>query len=65
MDCERKGCGHPLAVHDPCSVAKCNCRAYLPRDRKQRAAAITDTAPAPREKLADLREREMARGELS
>ena len=63
MDCERKGCGHPLAVHDPCSVAKCRCRGYLPRDRKVRVATLTDVVPPPRETLAALREREMARGE--
>lgn len=47
MDCERKGCGHPLAVHDPCSVLGCACTAYEPADRKSRAAAITDVQELP------------------
>lgn len=49
MNCERKGCGHPLAVHDPCTAMlasgkACRCKAYTPADQKARAAAITDTA---------------------
>lgn len=49
MNCERKGCGHPLGLHDPCTgtTAKgrpCRCKAFTPADQKARAAAITDTA---------------------
>lgn len=43
MDCERKGCGHPLAFHDPCSI--CDCPGYEPAERKRRAAMLTDTNP--------------------
>lgn len=42
MDCERKSCGHPLALHDPCSAPKCRCRSYQPADRKERVAMLTD-----------------------
>jgi hypothetical protein len=42
MDCERSGCGHPLAIHDPCTATACPCRAYEPADRKARVAVLTD-----------------------
>lgn len=45
MDCEREGCGHPLALHDPCS--KCDCDAYEPADRKERVAMLTDDRVRP------------------
>lgn len=58
MDCEREGCGHPLAFHDPCS--KCDCPGYEPADRKERIAMLTDPKPrGPR--VADVRSAESAR----
>lgn len=46
MDCERKGCGHPLAVHDPCSADRCKCRSFVPVARKKRVALLTDVTDA-------------------
>lgn len=45
MDCERKGCGHPLALHNPCS--RCACRAFEPADRKEWVATLTDNRIRP------------------
>lgn len=70
MLCEREGCGHPLAVHDPCSI--CGCPGYEPADRKARAALLTDVFDEPhkvpptakvaqRAFLADLRANERRR----
>lgn len=58
MDCE--ACRHPLALHDPCSAARCRCTAYQPADRKERVAMLTDLAPRP-PKIADVRAAEKAR----
>lgn len=54
MDCERKGCAHPLAVHDPCSAPRCLCAGYEPGDRKARAALITDVDKQRPPTLAEL-----------
>lgn len=54
FDCERPGCGHPLAVHDPCYAVVatdddtgepilCDCDAFVPADRKARVARLTNT----------------------
>lgn len=62
MDCKKKGCGHPLAVHDPCSL--CRCRAFTPTAQKRRAAMLTDLQPVARmdeERLAEIREQELRR----
>ena len=59
MDCERKGCGHPLALHDPCSAPKCRCTAYQPADRKERVASITDVR-LRRPTVADARAADLA-----
>lgn len=67
MPCERQGCGHPLAVHDPCSI--CGCAGYQPEDRKIRAAMLTDIGTGvPTTKaglnawVKELREKEATRG---
>lgn len=56
MDCERPKCGHPLALHDPCSVPGCGCAGYEPADRKARAALITDVDKQRPPTLADVDE---------
>jgi len=51
--CERKRCGHPMNLHNPCSVAGCRCKAFTPEDRRLRMAMLTDTVgPVPT--LADV-----------
>lgn len=60
MDCEREGCGHPLALHDPCTVKGCRCGAYEPAGRKARVAELTDI-PEPRTAIAEIRAKERRR----
>lgn len=55
MDCEREGCGHPLAFHDPCN--KCDCAGYQPAARKERVARLTDPQPRPAP-IREIRRRE-------
>jgi hypothetical protein len=47
MLCERKKCGHELGLHDPCSVKGCRCTSFMPADRKELVATITDPAKRP------------------
>lgn len=42
MNCEREGCGDPLAIHDPCSRKGCKCRSFVPQARKRNVAKLTD-----------------------
>ena len=48
MDCKRKGCGHPLALHDPCSAEGCKCSSFVPKARKEQLAELSDIARAPK-----------------
>ena len=49
--CERKGCGHPMNVHNPCNATigkgktarLCGCPAFEPEAQRQRVASLTDT----------------------